>query len=945
MTTARITTGQRRIVVRVPGPRGPAGAFNWRGAWSNVTAYSVGDAVSLSGSSYLCTVAHTGHTPPNASYWDPIALSGTAGSAPSGTGLVHATGGAFVDPATLLVNADVDPAAAIGWSKVSKSGAVPGDVGAAATSHAHAESDVTGLVTDLAGKAPTTRSIATTAPLTGGGDLSADRTLSVGSASAGVAGVVPSSGLTAAMVAAANVDGAAGTASLRTLGTGAQQAAAGNDARLSDTRTPTAHASTHAAAGVDPVTVAESQVTGLTAALAAKEATANKGAASGYASLDGSTKVPIAQLPTGSSSTTVAIGNDARLSDSRTPTAHAASHNAGGGDALAIDAAAATGSLRTLGTSSTSAAAGNDARLSDARTPTAHATSHQDGGADELALDGSQITGGTVAAARLGVMTGDTGSGGTKGAVPAPGAGDATKFLRGDATFAAIPGGGDALVANPLSQFAATTSAQLAGVLSDEEGSGGGFVRATSPTLTTPNIGAATATSVNKVAITAPATGATLAIADGATLTVPATASVSGTNTGDQTDASGLTTGTLPAGRLPALTGDVTSSAGSASTTLANIPSGTPMAGSVLATAIAAPATPAAGKGSVYVDSTSKNLAVKDDAGTIKHGVQSKAAATSNFLTAISDAGVVSAAQPAASDITGLAAVATSGSASDLGTGTLPIARIADGAVTLAKLADLAQDQFIVRTTASTGPPQTATVTAAARTVLDDTTVGAMVDTLGGASASGTGGLARTTDAGLVRPAISGTPAAAGALGYDSATGHTEQYSGLTGSVGSFPRVLAVGTGTETLVNSTTSDQDFTSIYTVPANVIATKKVLRISLFFENISGTSSVTSSPYLKLGSTKVYASVGSNIADGVTRSHVMELLVFGRAAAGASANVSVAPVYDRATPNYTNNVNQPIAIATNGTLNIVPGITFSGTGSTESIELQGWLVEELN
>lgn len=39
--------------------------------------------------------------------------------------------------------------------------------------------------------------------------------------------------------------------------------------------------------------------------------------------------------------------------------------------------------------------------------------------------------------------------------------------------------------------------------------------------------------SVNKVAITAPATGATLAIADGATLTASATANVSGTNSGD----------------------------------------------------------------------------------------------------------------------------------------------------------------------------------------------------------------------------------------------------------------------------------------------------------------------------------------------------------------------------------------------------------------------------
>ena len=53
----------------------------------------------------------------------------------------------------------------------------------------------------------------------------------------------------------------------------------------------------------------------------------------------------------------------------RVPSTHATTHNAGGTDALAIDAAAATGSLRTLGTASTAACAGNDARLSDARTP------------------------------------------------------------------------------------------------------------------------------------------------------------------------------------------------------------------------------------------------------------------------------------------------------------------------------------------------------------------------------------------------------------------------------------------------------------------------------------------------------------------------------------------------------------------------------------------------
>jgi hypothetical protein len=62
---------------------------------------------------------------------------------------------------------------------------------------------------------------------------------------------------------------------------------------------------------------------------------------------------------------------------------------------------------------------------------------------------------------------------------------------------------------------------------------------------------------------------------------------------------------------------------------------------------------------------------------------------------------------------------------------------IANAAVTLAKMADLAQDQFIGRVTASTGVPETATITAAARTVLDDTTVAAMVVTIGAVAKDG----------------------------------------------------------------------------------------------------------------------------------------------------------------------------------------------------------------
>ena len=90
-------------------------------------------------------------------------------------------------------------------------------------------------------------------------------------------------------------------------------------------------------------------------------------------------------------------------------------------------------------------------------------------------------------------------------------------------------GGTVAYTANNLSVFAATTSAQLAGVISDETGSGA-LVFATSPTLTTPTLGVAAATSINKVAITAPATGSTLTIADGKTLTANATLTLAGTD-------------------------------------------------------------------------------------------------------------------------------------------------------------------------------------------------------------------------------------------------------------------------------------------------------------------------------------------------------------------------------------------------------------------------------
>lgn len=68
------------------------------------------------------------------------------------------------------------------------------------------------------------------------------------------------------------------------------------------------------------------------------------------------------------------------------------------------------------------------------------------------------------------------------------------------------------------------------GVTSSGATGTGSFVFATSPTLTTPTLGVATATTYNKITLTAPASGATITITDGKTLAVTGTLTFSGTD-------------------------------------------------------------------------------------------------------------------------------------------------------------------------------------------------------------------------------------------------------------------------------------------------------------------------------------------------------------------------------------------------------------------------------
>ena len=92
-----------------------------------------------------------------------------------------------------------------------------------------------------------------------------------------------------------------------------------------------------------------------------------------------------------------------------------------------------------------------------------------------------------------------------------------------------ISTGVSGLGTNVAAFLATPSSANLASALTDESGSNT-VAFTTSPTFVTPTLGVASATTVNKVTFTAPATGSTLTIADGKTLTASNTLTLTGTD-------------------------------------------------------------------------------------------------------------------------------------------------------------------------------------------------------------------------------------------------------------------------------------------------------------------------------------------------------------------------------------------------------------------------------
>ena len=193
------------------------------------------------------------------------------------------------------------------------------------------------------------------------------------------------------------------------------------------------------------------------------------------------------------------------------------------------------------------------------------------------------------------------------------------------------------------------TSAQLATAVSDETGSGV-LVFATSPTLVTPTLGVASATSINKVTLTAPATGSTLTIADGKTLTASNTLTFTGTDTASVAFGAGGTVAyvanklsVFAATTSAELAGVISDETGSGALVFASSPTlVTPTLGAALATSITATSgnmtvNAAAGNNSVNlvptgtgtVDVANKRIT------SVAEPTQSTDAATKNYVDAV----------------------------------------------------------------------------------------------------------------------------------------------------------------------------------------------------------------------------------------------------------------------------------------------------------------------
>lgn len=292
------------------------------------------------------------------------------------------------------------------------------------------------LTGTASGNPPNARTISTTAPLTGGGDLSANRTIAMPVATSSVDGYLAA---TDWVIFAAKASGTLTSAHIY-VGNGSNVA---TDVAVSGDLT---------LANTGAFTIANSAVT---------NAKVSASAAIDYSKLATLTSGNILVGSAGNVATSVAMSGDATIIASGALTiANSAITNAKVSASAAIDfsklaaltsasiligsagnvatATAVTGDITITNAGVTAIGANKvtNAMLAQVATATFKGrTTAATGNVEDLTV--------TQATALLNAMVGDSGSGGTKGLVPAPASGDAAagKFLKADGTWTAPPGG------------------------------------------------------------------------------------------------------------------------------------------------------------------------------------------------------------------------------------------------------------------------------------------------------------------------------------------------------------------------------------------------------------------------------------------------------------------------------------------------------------------------